>query len=143
MTMSLVRGMTTLNTKKRKKKKLTDNQIAKLQQDWRAFNKKMRKAHCHSAQFEQFEQYLSYIMGEAQPRRPQQDFKPYRPEPVFTRKTPDIPSLDSKVCGFAPKKEPTKYTGTYITGIATMHKSNIIPITDKKQAIEVSQMRRN
>ena len=36
-----------------------------------------------------------------------------------------------------------KYSGTLITGIATMHKSNAIPILNQQQAIEVSTMRRN
>ena len=36
-----------------------------------------------------------------------------------------------------------EYTGTLIKGIATMHKSNSIPIINKEQAIEISQMRRN
>lgn len=142
MTMSLVRGMSTLNTKKRKQKKLTDNQRIKLEQDWRAYNKRMRKINCHSAQFEQFEQYLLYLRGEHTSRNTELP-KRYVPEKVYTRPTPNIPSLESSVCGYAPKKEPTKYTGTLITGIATMHKSNLIPITGKKQAVEVSQMRRN
>lgn len=34
------------------------------------------------------------------------------------------------------------YTGTAIVGIATMHKSNIVPIFNTQAAKEVSQMRR-
>jgi hypothetical protein len=44
--------------------------------------------------------------------------------------------------GTAFVKNPNKYTGTLIKGIATMHKSNAVPIIDRKQAIEVSNMRR-
>jgi hypothetical protein len=40
------------------------------------------------------------------------------------------------------KKEENKYTGTLITGIATMHKSNAVPVINKKQAEEISRMRR-
>ena len=40
----------------------------------------------------------------------------------------------------APKKI---YTGTKIIGIATMHKSNMIPIFNEEAAVEVAQMRRN
>lgn len=47
------------------------------------------------------------------------------------------------VAGNGNKREAQRYTGTYIIGAATMHKSNCIPITNKEQAIEVSQMRRN
>lgn len=41
------------------------------------------------------------------------------------------------------KKKDQRYTGTLITGVATMHKSNAIPILNQQQAIEVSTMRRN
>jgi hypothetical protein len=34
------------------------------------------------------------------------------------------------------------YTGTLIKGIATMHKSNAVPIMNDEQAIEVATMRR-
>ena len=47
-----------------------------------------------------------------------------------------------RVAGNGTSKDRKVYTGTYIIGAATMHKSNCIPITNKEQAIEVSQMRR-
>jgi hypothetical protein len=40
------------------------------------------------------------------------------------------------------KRTPNVYTGTEITGIATMHKSNAVPVRGKKQAIEIANMRR-
>ncbi len=40
------------------------------------------------------------------------------------------------------KKEEKVYTGDEIIGIATMHKSNAVPIRGKKQAEEVAKMRR-
>lgn len=36
-----------------------------------------------------------------------------------------------------------RYTGTFVKGIATMHKSNAVPIIDQSQATEISQMRRS
>ena len=142
MTMHLVGPyMTTTNYKKRKQKKLTNNQLEKLRVEWRAYNKRMRQTNCHSAQFEQFEQYLSYIRGEHKPV--QKEFTEYKPTQPVRRETKDYPSLSNTIGGYAPRKESQKYTGDYITGIATMHKSNLVPISNKKQAIEVSQMRRN
>ena len=41
------------------------------------------------------------------------------------------------------KKESPKYTGSYVKGISTLHKSNAVPIVSKEEAIEHSQMRRN
>jgi len=50
------------------------------------------------------------------------------------------PSGDGIGVTFA-RKENT-YTGTLIKGIATMHKSNAVPIMNDEQAIEVARMRR-
>jgi hypothetical protein len=46
------------------------------------------------------------------------------------------------VAGNGSARESKKYTGTLIKGVATMHKSNAIPISNREQAIEVSTMRR-
>lgn len=40
------------------------------------------------------------------------------------------------------KKESMKYTGTLVKGIATMHKSNAVPVIDEQQAKELASMRR-
>jgi len=40
------------------------------------------------------------------------------------------------------KKESMKYTGTYVKGIATMHKSNAVPIVSKEHATDIARMRR-
>lgn len=47
--------------------------------------------------------------------------------------------LSGGTCG---RKTPLKYTGNFVVGIATMHKSNAVPIIDQKQAEEISRMRR-
>jgi|SRR5210317_1215487 hypothetical protein len=44
--------------------------------------------------------------------------------------------------GNTERKEPQKYTGTLIKGIATMHKSNAIPVTNEEQAKDLASMRR-
>lgn len=38
------------------------------------------------------------------------------------------------------KKIGGQYTGTYVIGIGTMHKSNAVPITSKEAAREISEM---
>ena len=55
--------MTTTNYKKRKQKRITDNQHKKLEQEWKAYNKRMRQAHCHNQQFNTLEEYISYTQG--------------------------------------------------------------------------------
>jgi hypothetical protein len=71
------------------------------------------------------------------------DFTPYEPKEAYRRETPEYPSCSNNIAGFAPKKESPKYTGTLIKGIATMHKSNAVPIISKQEATDISQMRRN
>ena len=67
----------------------------------------------------------------------------WKPTPSLHRETPHYPSLNSKdVCGVATKPAQKVYTGTLIKGIATMHKSNAVPVLNDEQAIEISRMRR-
>ena len=40
------------------------------------------------------------------------------------------------------RKESMKYTGTLVKGIATMHKSNAVPVIDEEQMKDISRMRR-
>lgn len=62
---------------------------------------------------------------------------------VFRRETPKIPSLSADGCaGVAAPLANKVYTGTKLVGIATMHKSNMVPVFSKDEATEVSRMRR-
>ena len=60
----------------------------------------------------------------------------------YRRETPHIPSLDPTNMAPCFKKESHKYTGTLIKGIATMHKSNSVPVLNEEQATEIAKMRR-
>lgn len=46
------------------------------------------------------------------------------------------------VPGVCAKPAPKVYTGTRLLGIATMHKSNMVPIFKKEDAEEIARMRR-
>jgi hypothetical protein len=52
-------------------------------------------------------------------------------------------ALSNNISGSAAQKDRQQYTGDYIIGIATTHKSNLMPVTSRKQAVEASTMRRN
>ena len=52
------------------------------------------------------------------------------------------PSVSNGMSGNTFKKEPQKYTGTLVTGIAQMHKSNAVTIINKEKAFDVAKMRR-
>jgi len=53
----------------------------------------------------------------------------------------NIQSHKTEVCDTT-RKDTQQYTGNVIIGIATMHKSNAVPIINQQQAIEVAKMRR-
>jgi hypothetical protein len=63
------------------------------------------------------------------------------PGPHFRDTGPRHPSLNSglAVAALAPAKV---YTGTKVKGIATMHKSNAVPVFSDQEAIDISKMRR-
>jgi len=54
--------------------------------------------------------------------------------------TAHIKSVDTG--GNATLKPPKVYTGTKVKGIATMHKSNAVPVFSDEEAVEISRMRR-
>jgi hypothetical protein len=150
MTMSLVRGMTTLNTKKRKATKMTAGRLEKLQKDHREHNKYMKRIHAHSNVMT-FDEYVEYVSGNFKPKKTTSN-KPWTWDGPKVRETQHVPSLSSKE-SFVPatKKESMQYTGERkLVGIAMMHKSNLVPVfaddddkTGQKQATEIAQMRRN
>jgi hypothetical protein len=117
--------MTTTNYKKRKQKGITKrDKQANIDHD-----KWLRKMGVHPEQLE------------AKKAQRTNDKNVDVPS-VSYRNSNTIPTSD-RIDGVAPRKAGNQYTGDYIIGITTTHKSNIVPITSKKQAIEASQMRRN
>jgi len=61
--------------------------------------------------------------------------------PVGRTNTNHIKSLNSGA-GVATLAAPKVYTGTKVKGIATMHKSNAVPVFSDEQAVDISRMRR-
>ena len=55
--------------------------------------------------------------------------------------TAHIPSRDTGG-GNATMPAPKVYTGTKVLGIATMHKSNAVPVFSDEEAVDISKMRR-
>jgi hypothetical protein len=60
--------------------------------------------------------------------------------PPGRENTHHIPSVNTG--GNATLAAPKVYTGTKVKGIATMHKSNAVPVFSDEEAIEISRMRR-
>jgi hypothetical protein len=101
-----------------------------------------------------FEDYVLYIHGQLKTKTQPVVRTPWHHTDSTFRRDSDtdrIPSYVSKG-GFEPctKKEPMQYTGERrLVGIATMHKSNMVPIfaddddkNGQKQATEIATMRR-
>lgn len=123
MTMHLVRGMSTINTKKRKQKNMTarDKQ-AKIEHD-----KYLRKMGVHPEQLA---------------KKPKVAINSI---PDYTTGSRSLPTSD-RICGNGTKKEGNVYSGErQLLGVATMHKSNMVPVfADKKEdAVDIANMRRN
>ena len=141
MTMHLVRGMSGLNTKKAKKRKLTTGKIEKYQKQMFAHNKDLRSKGLHSLQMN-LEDFIAYCHGEYKAKpNPQTKAVVYRQPQPYVREQTHVSSIES-FAGSTARPDPKVYTGTLIKGIATMHKSNAVPIIDKKQAEEIINMRR-
>jgi hypothetical protein len=65
----------------------------------------------------------------------------YSPTPPPGRETVHIKSVDTGL-GNATLKPAKQYTGTKVKGIATMHKSNAVPVFSDEEARDISKMRR-
>lgn len=145
MTMHLARGLSTLRTAKPKQQKLTQVQQEKLEQEHRAYNKRMRQAHAHDRVLS-FDDYVRWTQGTLSRAKPAQ-YKWATEVKTFNYRLPDTsrgkqyPSLDTgrSVAGLPEKKV---YTGTLVKGIATMHKSNAVPVINNEEAEMISKMRR-
>ena len=146
MTMSLARGLSTIRTSKPKQKKLTRSQYEKLAEELRLYNKRMKQAGRHAERMS-FEEYVDYVHGKKKSSTKQEHMDPrqvktYTPSQGYQRTTTQYKSLESSK-GSTALPEKKEYTGTLIKGIATLHKSNAVPVLGKEDATEISQMRRN
>jgi hypothetical protein len=50
-------------------------------------------------------------------------------------------TFKQKFCGSTALKPIRKYTGTQMLGIATMHKSNAVPVFSQQSAQQISNMK--
>lgn len=161
MTMHLQQGLSTINTRKtRKLPIMTKAKMAELETDWRKHNKHCKRNHMHHFRYDTLEAYIEYRFGLKKKLDPR-DRSLFKPRQVETNwraeqdadhreKYPSLMEQQMKDGTFntesmskGTKKEPMMYTGDLIQGIATMHKSNAVPVmkgTD--QAKDIARMRR-
>ena len=72
-------------------------------------------------------------------------FKEYNPRSTYAseraaeaKRYPSCVASPTKARG--DRRESQQYTGDYVIGIATLHKSNAVPVTNQKYAQEISEM---
>ena len=130
--------MTTTNYRKPRAKQRTKAQQLQFEQSHREYNKSMKRMGCHD-QMMTLENYDLYCRGLYKPKLKGVYVAPANTP--YQRETTHYASVGDGM-GIAPKKEPNVYTGTLIVGIATMHKSNAVPILNQQEAIDISNMRR-
>ena len=111
---------TTNNTKKRKKRKKNKREIAA------------------EIEHEKFLKKVGYKRSRSSVGVEQRSSKPWVASSSLAESAkPQIVYHPSMA-----KKEEMKYTGDEIIGVAQMHKSNAVPIRGKKEAEDISKMRR-
>ena len=92
MTMSIARGLTTLNTRVPKRKILSVKQRNNLKVEHKAYNKRLRQQHLNHLQMN-FEDYIDYTQGYFIPRSTNQVIKK-APLPTV-RETKFVPSIST------------------------------------------------
>lgn len=144
MTMHLVGPYLTTTNYRKRKTKVTQAQMNRWMEGHKEKNKQNKRLGLPPISFDD---YVDLLHGRVKREKPK--FIPMNndidPTLERIRKHKEMyPSLNSS--NFDPaacaKKEPQKYTGTLIKGIATMHKSNAVPVINDEQAQEISRMRR-
>ena len=137
MTMHLVRGMSTIRTGK-PTFKLTKRKREEWEFDWMADNKARKSQGMNKITFEE---YCLNRIGKV--KLPKPEFKTLVVDNNQSRYSdrPQYESLNANI-GNTYKRESIKYTGTLVKGIATMHKSNAVPVIDEEQMKDISRMRR-
>ena len=133
MTMHLLGpAYTTTNTRVRKTK-TSATQYHKYYLDWREdckFNKR------HGATPKTLDEYIAYRQGKYKPKLRGTPLPDYNVSNHRER----YPSQTDTGVTFA--KKPNVYTGAKLLGIATMHKSNMVPVFSQEDAEEIAKMRR-
>jgi len=137
MSMHLVGPYLTTTSYKKRTTKMTKAVVAEMETNHKSHNKFLKSINLDPISYDE---YVDYIHGKVKKnRKPVKEY--LKPEPDHRRETPKINSLP--FTGGACLKVPNKvYTGTLIKGIATMHKSNAVPVINDEQAKEISSMRR-
>ena len=142
MTMHLLGPAYTTTRTRKPRAKLTKQRRSQLHTQWLEHNRWLKQNHMSKISFDE---YLQNVCGKITDEPKQ--FEPLRPQVTAhddrmaaNRAIPSHGIKDSS--GECARRESPKYTGTLVKGIATMHKSNAVPVIDDQHAKDISSMRR-
>lgn len=110
----------------------------KLTAEFNEYNKLMRKLGSKTMTMEQYKKYRSGKLGRY---RGKPAIKSPMEAKTYIRPSPKVPSGDTYTSFVATKRE-MQYTGDKLVGIATMHKSNMVPVFKQEDAEDIARMRR-
>lgn len=133
MTMHLLGPAYTTTNHGKRKSKVSNSQYHKYCMDWRDDCKRNKRLGIKS---KTLDEYLAYRQGKYNPKLRGTKM----PEYNVSNHRELYPSLTDTSVTFA--KKPNVYTGDRLLGIATMHKSNSVPVFSQEDAIEIATMRR-
>ena len=124
---------------RKKTKTLNKKQKERLKKQLSDHNRRLKQEHRHSECLT-FDEYVKYVYGKVR-KTSGSSKNHYSPKSFYKRQTQFVPSHNSGV-GNTHKIVSPEYSGDYVKGIAVMHKSNLVPITDSEQAKDIAKMRR-
>jgi len=128
-------------------KRMTKRHFTELSEEYRSYNKKMKQNNNVRLCFTSLGEYLDWRFG----RNTVSSSKTRTMKPVhsYTRSTraQAIPSrlhqeLPSNLRNATARPDGNSYSGTYIRGIAQMHKSNAVPVGEGDNPEDYATMRR-
>lgn len=110
----------------------------KFMKEFNEYNALMRRL---GSKTKTLEQYKAYRSGKLRRSRGKPLAKSPLEATTLRRESPKIPSGDMYDRFTAAKRE-MHYTGDKLVGIATMHKSNMVPVFKQEDAEDIARMRR-
>jgi len=133
-------------------RKLTQRDLSRLSEEYRVYNKKMKQSNNLKLCFASLEDYIDWRFGRTttasisarssrtHTMKPARSYgRVTRAQAVPSRLTKELPS-DLKNATARP--DGNSYSGTYIRGIAQMHKSNAVPVGKGDNPEDYATMRR-
>lgn len=77
-----------------------------------------------------------------QPKKEVNKTQMYKTPVTVRREVAYAPSIDTGIGNATKPIEGKRYTGSKMIGIATMHKSNLVPVFQEESCVELASMRR-